>query len=1480
MDTKPNELPYRLVSSGCAGKVEVVERLPGSPSTPPNPLQSHTLPRGSKSLPAVGDSPEESIMKLEASLSAILRKERRGVLPKEWIDSNSWRPSVGPTLQEIAMSSQRYTLSWRPAESFLSSGKWESVCVPLEGDAAETGNSYSVGSLETPVSKLSKYARGETGVANPFKAGGGILLDDLKDEGEAGIRDPTATVTSSWLTDEAIVFSLLPLQQSGGHGKGLLTNPPFLEEDSPSMQTYDSGNTIEGNNASVLTPQPVRDSVGGGRIGMGGGLLNWIDDDVDGLFSSDDDDNEEKTTQDSQAHDVKEKESYQKEKDNCDADRVQYSSSESLMPAANNPPKDETTTISSISPEIIHDKDLEALLDTLLISTTTTTRWVPLKAQTAAKRLLNQGSLSCNEPLSSHSLWASDTKLDLSDFSSIVPSPALVQPFELDDFQKQAIARLERDECVFVAAHTSAGKTAVAEYAIALAAKHMTRAIYTSPIKALSNQKYRDFRQKFGGDVGLITGDVSLNTDGSCLIMTTEILRSMLYRGADLIRDIEWVIFDEVHYINDSERGVVWEEVIIMLPDHIKLIFLSATTPNTMDFSGWVGRTKKKMVNVIMTYKRPVPLQHHIYAGGELFEVMDNMKNFMSGGVKAAELKLHPKPPPPKETNVAPKGNNDGRGQGRGQGGRQGAGRGQGGRQGTGRGQGGRQSVGRGQGGRQGAGHGQGGRQGAGRGQGGRQSAGHGQGGHQRAGRGQGGQRDTPGSKSQWQSLVNMLKKENKLPAVVFSFSKRKCDECANLLSSLDLTDSSEKSAIHVQCAKAVARLDEDDSRLPQVLRVCEMVRRGIGVHHGGMLPILKEVVEMLFAKGLISVLFATETFAMGVNMPARTVIFNGLRKHDGKAFRDLLPGEYTQMAGRAGRRGLDTVGTVIVVAWSEVPTANTLKSILTGSSTKLQSQFRLKYNTILTLMRVEDMSVEGMIRQSFSEFATQRAIGASGFVHILQKATSTLNRLDERAREEPCIRGEKPDIEDFHKLTCHMGHLNKKLYSMMGVNKRKVLGAGRILQIFSASQKLVDALSMVLTYEIGPKSSSDEGDTECDKQDRSSRLQLKVLVLCPVGFSPPKKRGEEQLSSNQFPESLGGLSRQSRERLEAGGDKKCALEAGKYGSAWGRTYAILEVGMDSVSVVLQTKRKIDNNALVSRGNIGAVGDAVKFLIELEEDRNANPNSPNFLPFNIEKDIKAYHWEATEMARRAEEIFHERTISICNGCPHLEDQFALENRRHRLRERINHVKHAFSNQSLCLFPDFQQRLRVLQKLQYVDPSGIVELKGRVACEVNRADELIVTEMIFENVLQQLDPAEVAALLSSLVFQEKSDNQPSVTDRLHSAMKQLKDIAMNLGNIQRAEGLDTDPQAFFVSGVNFGLVDAVYYWATGLPFKEICSMTVVPEGTIVRTVTRLDDLIMEVRNAARVIGDSVLYHKMEVASELIKRGVVFAASLYL
>ncbi|KAK7028228.1 Helicase SKI2W, partial [Halocaridina rubra] len=247
--------------------------------------------------------------------------------------------------------------------------------------------------------------------------------------------------------------------------------------------------------------------------------------------------------------------------------------------------------------------------------------------------------------------WAEhiDVNEPVDDYSSQIPNPACTYPFELDTFQKQAILHLEKRDCVFVAAHTSAGKTVVAEYAVALTLRNMTRAIYTSPIKALSNQKYKDFKVKFD-DVGLLTGDIQINPKASCIIMTTEILQSMLYNGSDLIRDLEWVIFDEVHYINNAERGHVWEEVLIMLPSSVSIVLLSATVPNTIEFADWIGRIKKRKIYVISTSKRPVPLEHFLYTGtggktkDDIFLLVDASGNFITKGYNDALASKTEKP--------------------------------------------------------------------------------------------------------------------------------------------------------------------------------------------------------------------------------------------------------------------------------------------------------------------------------------------------------------------------------------------------------------------------------------------------------------------------------------------------------------------------------------------------------------------------------------------------------------------------------------------------------------------------------------------------------------------------------------------------------------------------------------------------------------------------------------------------------------------
>lgn len=556
--------------------------------------------------------------------------------------------------------------------------------------------------------------------------------------------------------------------------------------------------------------------------------------------------------------------------------------------------------------------------------------------------------------------WAHmvDIRHGMPNFRELVPEMARQWPFELDTFQKEAIYHLENGDSVFVAAHTSAGKTVVAEYAIALAAKHMTKAIYTSPIKALSNQKYRDFRRDFD-EVGILTGDVQINPEASCLIMTTEILRSMLYRGADLIRDVEFVIFDEVHYVNDFERGVVWEEVIIMLPDHVSLILLSATVPNTYEFASWVGRTKQKDIYVISTSKRPIPLEHYLWAGSDMHKIVDSEKRFLENGWKDAHHVLQgskDKQKPTFEGTIAVRGGRS-RAGGNHRGGVQRGGQKAGG---GGRGGGGQQRGG-----------------GPIRGRGGSTRASHGPGHMGRTSRA-GGMSSVAQDKNLWVHLVQFLRKRTLLPACIFVFSKRRCEENADALSNQDFCTASEKSHIHMVVERSIARLKPEDRRLPQIIRMRELLSRGIAVHHGGLLPIVKELVEILFAQTLVKVLFATETFAMGLNLPTRTVVFSGYRKHDGHSFRNLLPGEYTQMAGRAGRRGLDTVGSVIIVppgSADDVPPAAELRNMILGEPSKLRSQFRLTYNMILNLLRVEALKIEEMIKRSFSEHATQQLL-------------------------------------------------------------------------------------------------------------------------------------------------------------------------------------------------------------------------------------------------------------------------------------------------------------------------------------------------------------------------------------------------------------------------------------------------------------------------------------------------------------------------
>ncbi|RMZ79548.1 hypothetical protein DV737_g3400, partial [Chaetothyriales sp. CBS 132003] len=1001
--------------------------------------------------------------------------------------------------------------------------------------------------------------------------------------------------------------------------------------------------------------------------------------------------------------------------------------------------------------------------------------------------------------------WAHvvDVNKEMTNFHDLVPKMAKTWPFEPDTFQKEAIYHLENGDSVFVAAHTSAGKTVIAEYAIALAHQHMTKAIYTSPIKALSNQKFRDFRQEFQGkpDIGILTGDVQINPEANCLIMTTEILRSMLYRGADIIRDVEFVIFDEVHYVNDLERGVVWEEVIIMLPEHVNIILLSATVPNTYEFASWVGRTKKKNIYVISTAKRPVPLEHYLWSGKEMHKIVDSERRFIEKGWKQANDILSGLDKIKEQKAIE----NQASGSSRGSSSQRGI-RGAQQQRGATRGRGGPQRGPRGG------------------------SAPTGRGNIARTGRG-GGRTSAAQDKNVWVHLTGYLKKENLLPCCIFVFSKKRCEENAESLNNQDFCNAVEKSIVHMTIETSIARLKPEDRQLPQILRLRDMLSRGIAVHHGGLLPIAKEIVEILFADGKVKVLFATETFAMGLNLPTRTVVFSGYRKHDGREFRNLLPGEYTQMAGRAGRRGKDTVGTVIIVTSgkSEAPPAAELRAMMLGQPTKLRSQFRLHYNMILNLMRVEALKIEEMIKRSFSENTTQALLPRHEKQITISQAT-----LD-KIKREPCSICDI-DLESCHAAAVEYEQLTKDLHiNLLNSPVGKRLWTARRMVVFK--KNAVRTVGVLL--EDGIKTGS-------------AAPYLKVLEVSNVDA---RGHATDMLPYLPAFRHLFTPLPKSAEQVKQG---------------------VIQVFLDDVECVTRTVIKISGPHWYIK--IAGVQQAWA-----EEDFVKKYSDWTDSAYDEQEWTKVHELAVRELLVKRDAAARTVQQAKCPACPDFLKHFTMQHDEFLIKTQIKNLRNLMSDQNLSLLPDYNQRVEVLKDLGFVDPDLRVQLKGKVACEVHSADELVLTELILENVLSQYEPEEIVALLSCFVFQEKSDNEPSFNERLKKGVEQISEIHEKVKNYEILHQviLGADEGGNKEDGrPRFGLVEVVYEWARGESFKNIMGLTDVMEGTIVRVVTRLDETCREVMSAARLVGDPGLYAKMEKAREMIRRDVVFTASLYM
>ena len=479
--------------------------------------------------------------------------------------------------------------------------------------------------------------------------------------------------------------------------------------------------------------------------------------------------------------------------------------------------------------------------------------------------------------------------------------PAISYTFPLDPWQQHAVSAIHDGGNVLVTAKTGSGKTLVGEYQIAYSLRAGKRVFYTTPIKSLSNQKYFDLKKLFpSASVGILTGDIKCNPDADIVVMTTEILRNLLFKmststahigtaGQVTMDGVDAVVFDEVHYINDPDRGHVWEETLILLPPAVKLILLSATIDSPEAFAGWLGTAKQRPIMLLQTTHRIVPLTHGIYSNAVEAGALPLIA-FKDGDEAPYKTEVYRAWLRSRERNA--KAADDWKDRVRAA-----------------------------------------------------QAAGDSIAGAE-------GKVKLQAFQHTLNECVTTLQKKELLPALFFVFSRKECENYAEQLTG-DFIDSSDTAAVTHIIKFHLHHYDATLQHLPQYHQIFKLLQRGIAFHHSGLLPLLKEIVELLFARGYIKVLFCTETFAVGLNMPARTVVFLDLKKPSEDGFRVVRPDEYIQMAGRAGRRGKDTRGVVMYLPSRRPVEPEELAAALTGPLVPLTSRLQFHYDFILKAVHV-----------------------------------------------------------------------------------------------------------------------------------------------------------------------------------------------------------------------------------------------------------------------------------------------------------------------------------------------------------------------------------------------------------------------------------------------------------------------------------------------------------------------------------------------
>nr|BFF16888.1 DEAD/DEAH box helicase [Promicromonospora thailandica] len=934
--------------------------------------------------------------------------------------------------------------------------------------------------------------------------------------------------------------------------------------------------------------------------------------------------------------------------------------------------------------------------------------------------------------------------------------------FDLDDFQVTACEALEQGRGVLVAAPTGAGKTVVGEFAVHLALASGRKAFYTTPIKALSNQKYADLVRRHGADnVGLLTGDTTINGDAPVVVMTTEVLRNMLYAGSTTLDGLAYVVMDEVHYLADRFRGPVWEEVIIHLSDDVQLVSLSATVSNAEEFGDWLEMVRGDTA-VVVSERRPVPLWQHVLMSSPEPRGKPRLLDLYAGHVDPTD----PGTSPPINPDLSAA-FRSGRGGTR-----------PGDHGGRGRGYRGRGDRGY-------------------RGPGGRRTGGHGS--------DMGPARRTPPRFV----VIDALDADGLLPAIYFVFSRAGCeaavDQC--LKAGLRLTTPQEEATIRAVVEERTAAIPPEDLDVLGYWSWSQALARGVAAHHAGMLPVFKETVEDLFSRGLVKVVFATETLALGINMPARSVVLDKLVKWDGTSHVPVTPGEFTQLTGRAGRRGIDIEGHAVVVDHPALdPVA--LAGLASKRLYPLRSSFRPTYNMAVNLVaQVGRDRAREVLETSFAQFQADR-----GVVGLAKQAQAHAEALDGYAKAMTC------DVGDFAQYM----DLRRAIKDRERELSRAATGARRA-EVVASLEKLR------------------RGDVV---EVPSGRRRGYVLVLDPGepgGFDGPR------------PTVL------TQERQV----KKLTLADAPDG--------LVTVTTVKIPKSFNPRKPDARRDLVStmRNALGAMADDVPSAHTSSSPVGAGRAARGGNPRR-----RADAATDTELARLRTALKNHP----CHACPDRDDHARWAERWNKLKREHDQLVRRVEGRTGSIARTFDRTLDVLLTLGYLQRTEKrvrVTDDGRWLRRLYAENDLLLAECLRRGVWDGLDPAGLAAVVSTVVYQGRRDDAPDPyipggpTGRLAAVLDDTQRVWSEVDDLEEAHGIDaTGP-------LDLGLVGAMHRWASGKGLDSVLRGSDLAAGDFVRWCKQVVDVLDQLGGAAP---SERLRTTARKAQDAVLRGVVAYSSL--